>query len=169
MKHIDLSPKSLLIALSIGLLSIAASCSSVGSEYSSTGDFDGVYYTPREAQHKIDSLVENFEYLDYDFDLSRRVSTSNTRLVPTYEVVCRVIAYRFFKLEAVEDGRVVVKGTPEDINVSQRAFDRMMHSVNQKNQLILQLVSEGYSRDAAVKKVHYITPESIEKVIRVLP
>ncbi|MCM1028739.1 MAG: hypothetical protein NC342_00020 [Pseudoflavonifractor sp.] len=161
--------KNLIIAMAAMVAAIVATgCSSSQADDPLPQQEDYWQVLSRsDAQSQIDELVANNTYLDFDPTVPpNRHSRAGKNQVTEDQVICRVIAYRFFKLEAVENGRVVVKGTPEDINVSQRAFDQMMKSVNLKNQVILQLMSQGYSREDAIKKVHYITPESIEKVIK---
>ncbi len=143
------------------------SCSSANEELLSTSQDGYVLLSRSSAQSQIDDLVANNTYLDYDFaSIAPGATSRRGNMVTEDEVITRVIWYRFFKLEAVENERIVVKGTAEDINISQRAFDHCMRCVEGTNQFLIGLLSEGYSLKEALSRCHNVTPESIENVIR---
>ncbi len=144
------------------------SCSSANEELLSTSKQDGYVLLSRSsAQSQIDDLVANNTYLDYDFaSVAPDATIRRGNMVTEDEVITRVIWYRFFKLQAVDNGKIVVTGNANAINISQRAYDHCMKSVNRANELIAQHLEEGGSLEQALKQFHNITPASIENVIR---
>ncbi len=126
------------------------------------------FYSRSNAQSMIDDMVATNTYLDYDFSAPvHRTASRSANLISEDEIITRVIWYRFYKIETVENNRLVAKGTADDIKVSQRAFDFCLKSQQRTNQVVGQLMEEGYSLNEALKHAGYnADPDDIESVIR---
>lgn len=117
-----------------------------------------------DAQAQLDELIDSNTFVD--LDLANYVPSPKGQ-ISEYEIYQRVIFYRFYKQMRIENNRITVDGTAADLNISERAFNHCMNDLVIKgNEIIADLITQGYAPQAAAKKVHYITPESIELVRR---
>lgn len=145
------------------------SCSSVADDViaPASSSEDVVLLSRSDAQSQIDELVANNTYLDYDFSTpTPGLTARRDRKVTEDEVITRVIWYRFYKIQAIENNRVVAKGTAEDINISQRAFDHCLKVQESTNRFLERRMSEGDSFEEAWRDCSGSNPQNIERVIK---
>lgn len=141
-------------------------CSSVADDVISSSREDVVLLSRSDAQSQIDELVANNTYLDYDFTAALGRTSRRGNKVTEDEVITRVIWYRFYKIQTIENNRVVAKGTAADINISQRAFDHCLKVQESTNRFLERRMSEGDSFEEAWRDCSGSNPQNIERVIK---
>lgn len=116
-----------------------------------------------DAQAQLDDLLDTNAYLD--LDMSQPLGPNYGVEYSENAILARAIYYRFYQKTRVDNNRIVVDGTAADINVSDRAFEFCKNEVVDKgNEIIVKLLSMGYTPVQAVNKTYHVTPESIARI-----